>query len=62
MHRIVKRLFGQATELVLGTAKVSTQAQTNAGTDDATIVTPKKLRNGFASNFPQTGISSFRLG
>jgi len=38
----------QATETVLGIAKVATQAETEAGTDDATIVTPKKLRMGFA--------------
>lgn len=33
----------QATESELGGAKVATQSQTNDGTDDATIVTPKKL-------------------
>lgn len=32
-----------ATESVVGVAKVATQAQTNAGADDATFVTPKKL-------------------
>jgi hypothetical protein len=36
----------QATETVQGTAKVATQALTNAGSDDATIVTPKKLLFG----------------
>lgn len=39
----------QATESVSGIAKVATQALTNAGVDDATIVTPKKL---FASQQP----------
>ncbi|WP_442881802.1 gp53-like domain-containing protein, partial [Devosia sp.] len=34
----------QTTEAVLGIAKVATQAQVTTGTDDATIVTPKKLR------------------
>lgn len=34
----------QAAEAVLGIAKVATQAQVTTGTDDATIVTPKKLR------------------
>lgn len=33
----------QATESAAGFAKVATQALTNAGVDDATIVTPKKL-------------------
>lgn len=33
----------QATETISGIAKLATQSQTDAGTDDATIVTPKKL-------------------
>jgi microcystin-dependent protein len=37
----------QATEIKQGTAKVSTQEQTDSGADDNTIVTPKKLRWGF---------------
>ncbi|WP_339433078.1 phage tail protein [Pseudomonas sp. EA_65y_Pfl2_P78] len=41
-------LATQATEIKLGTAKIATQAQTEAGTDDATIVTPKKLLFGFS--------------
>jgi phage-related tail fiber protein len=41
-------LATQATEIKLGTAKIATQAQANAGTDDATIITPKKLRFGFS--------------
>jgi microcystin-dependent protein len=40
-------LATQATEIKLGTAKIATQAQADAGADDATIVTPKKLRWGF---------------
>lgn len=40
-------LATQATEIKLGTAKIATQAQADAGTDDATIVTPKKMRWGF---------------
>jgi phage-related tail fiber protein len=40
-------LARQATEIKLGTAKIATQALTDAGVDDATIVTPKKLRWGF---------------
>ncbi|MCR8935645.1 gp53-like domain-containing protein [Pseudomonas sp. S11A4] len=36
----------QATEIKLGTAKIATQAQTDAGADDATIVTPKKTALG----------------
>lgn len=40
-------LATQATEVKLGTAKIATQTQADAGTDDATIVTPKKMRWGF---------------
>ncbi|UVL97951.1 phage tail protein [Pseudomonas atacamensis] len=40
-------LATQATEIKLGTAKIATQALTDSGADDATIVTPKKLRWGF---------------
>ncbi|MDI2141768.1 MULTISPECIES: phage tail protein [unclassified Pseudomonas] len=42
-------LAQQATELNQGTAKTATQAQTDAGNDDQTIVTPKKLRWGFSA-------------
>jgi hypothetical protein len=54
----LKALFArkfQAAETVDGTAKVATQAQTNAGADDTTIVTPKKLRAGFAISLGTNG-------
>ncbi|WP_235375919.1 tail fiber protein [Pseudomonas fluorescens] len=41
-------LAQQATELNQGTAKVATQAQVDAGADDKTFVTPKKMRWGFS--------------
>lgn len=45
----------QATETVLGGAEIATQPETNAGTDDATIVTPKKMRFGFTFSFATNG-------
>lgn len=47
----VSLLASQATETNQGTAKTATQPQADAGVDDATIVTPKKMRFGFAMNF-----------
>lgn len=41
-------LAAQATELNQGTAKVTTQALADAGVDDTTVVTPKKMRWGFS--------------
>ena len=52
-------LATQATEVKLGTAKIATQAQTDAGTDDAAIVTPKKLRLGFLSSLTPNGYVVF---
>ena len=34
----------QATESLLGTAEIATQTETNSGTDDRRMVTPKKLK------------------
>lgn len=47
--------YSQATETLLGVMKVATQAQTNAGTDDATVVTPKKLKTGVAYSLGTSG-------
>lgn len=41
-------LAAQATELNQGTAKIATQPLVDAGVDDTTIVTPKKMRWGFS--------------
>ena len=48
-------LAAQATETNRGTVKIATQAQTDAGEDDATVVTPKKLRMGVSWNFGVVG-------
>ncbi|KII27495.1 phage tail protein [Pseudomonas fluorescens] len=52
-------LATQATEIKLGTAKIATQAQTDEGTDDSTIVTPKKLRLGFLASLTPNGYVAF---
>lgn len=58
----------QATETLLGLAKIATQAQTDAGTDDTTIVTPLKLKTlldnrvgGFTANVGDNSNTSFAL-
>ncbi|VVM99435.1 phage tail protein [Pseudomonas fluorescens] len=55
-------LSTQATEIKLGTAKIATQAQFDAGTDDTTIVTPKKLRQGFMANLSANGYQKYPSG
>ncbi|MDR6945620.1 phage-related tail fiber protein [Pseudomonas sp. 2957] len=52
-------LSQQASEVNQGTAKVATQSQTNAGTDDTVIVSPKKLRLGFEINLAANGYIIF---
>jgi len=49
----------QAAEANQGTARVATQAQTNAGADDTTIVTPKKLRAGLSLSLGMQGYIAF---
>jgi hypothetical protein len=44
-----------ATETVAGVAEIATAAETLAGTDDARIVTPLKLRTGFAISLAASG-------
>lgn len=49
----------QATESALGTARIASQMLVNAGTDDSSIVTPKKLRWGFQILIGQSGYIVF---
>ncbi|MBX8542123.1 phage tail protein [Pseudomonas cichorii] len=56
----LKALAVQATEINWGLSRIATQAEVNAGVDDATVVTPKKLRFGFAMSFtPASGYVLF---
>lgn len=55
VFQAIAKVVVQATEAALGIAKIATQTQTNAGTDDSTIVTPKKLRAGFAISLAANG-------
>ena len=48
-----------ATETIKGKAEIATQAETDAGADDARIVTSKKLRFGFAVSLTQNGYIKF---
>jgi phage-related tail fiber protein len=52
-------LAGQATETNLGTARVATQAQVDVGMANDVIVTPKKLRAGFARLLSGNGYIAF---
>ncbi|GFM82874.1 hypothetical protein PSCICN_35660 [Pseudomonas cichorii] len=51
----LKALAVQATEINWGLARIATQTEVGAGTDDATVVTPKKLRKGFAISLGTNG-------
>ncbi|MFC3944287.1 phage tail protein [Pseudomonas gingeri NCPPB 3146 = LMG 5327] len=52
-------LAAQATEARQGTAKVASATQMSAGSDDSTIVTPKKLRLGFSVSLATNGYLVF---
>lgn len=47
-------LVAGATETVSGVSEIATQAEIDAGVDDSRIVTSKKLRFGFGSNWGTT--------
>ena len=51
----IGKKVAQATESILGVAKVATQVLVNAGADDSTIVTPKKLKFGFSISLADNG-------
>lgn len=49
----------KASETSQGAAKIATQVQVDNGVDDGAIVTPKKLRFGFAANIAVNGYIAF---
>jgi len=49
----------QASETTVGGAKVATQVQTDAGSDDTAYITPKKLRWGFTLSLGTNGYIVF---
>ena len=57
--RYVAKKVVQATEYVAGIAGIASINQVNAGTDDETIVTPKKLKWGFSFSPTQNGYFCF---
>ncbi|QXZ11477.1 hypothetical protein KUF54_03165 [Comamonas sp. Y33R10-2] len=48
-----------ATEVVAGVSEIATQVEVDAAADDTRIVTPKKLRFGFAVSFATNGYLKF---
>ena len=57
--RYVAKKVMQATEYVAGIAGIASINQVNAGTDDTTMVTPKKLKWGFSFSPTQNGYFCF---
>ncbi len=47
VRQAIAKVVAQATEAALGWLKIASQEQLEAGVDDATAVTPKKVRAGF---------------
>jgi phage-related tail fiber protein len=62
VFQAIAKVITQATETAFGWAKIATQEQVTAGTDDATLLTPKKLRGAQASQLEaETGTVDSKL-
>ncbi|WP_225422456.1 phage tail protein [Pseudomonas huaxiensis] len=59
VFQAIAAVVKQATENAFGWARIGTQTQVDAGTDDAVIVTPKKLRAGFSALLTDNGYIAF---
>lgn len=59
LTQIVQAVNKNATEVKVGSAEIATQAETDAGTDDSRIVTPKKMRFGVSYSLTQNGYIVF---
>lgn len=59
VFQAIARVVTQSTESLFGWAKIASKALTDAGSDDTTIVTPKKLRWGVDYVFANNGYIVF---
>ncbi|QND86511.1 Phage tail fiber protein [Chromobacterium vaccinii] len=59
VFQAIAKKVAQATEALAGLARIATQDETNAGDDDTAIVTPRKLRAGFACSLTENGFVAF---
>lgn len=57
--RYVAKVFVQASETIMGMARVATLNQVTTGTDDSTLITPKKLKWGFSFSPTANGYVCF---
>jgi len=55
----IAKKMQQATESLMGIAKLASQAEVNAGVSDTSVVTPKKLRLGFMVRLGASGYIVF---